>query len=438
MRILIVKLSSLGDVVHAMPVVARHPRGASAGARSTGWSSPASRRCCAGSAASPRSSSARCGAGRGGWWTARDARRDRAPSHRRLRRDRYDAVLDLQGLTKSALIAPAGARPALRPRQPHRGREPRVAGALAGRRTRSASSRTATRSTARASWSARALGTRRRHRRDVRPAPRARAGAGRCGTDLALHPRHARAPTSCGPRRAGSSSAGASSTPAGAIALPQAGADGGRRAPQRIAAALGAAGDGLAGARPRRGRSTGCGDVQARSASTAGSSHIAVALDLPHVQIYNFPTAWRTGPQPRHGHAAPGVGRRRRRRRRSTRSGRRGRRVAPTRLHAMQPSARRRVASRRERRPRASALGAPAYSAAAARRRAALPAAPAGGAAGAEPLYRDGDRRALRPLSRTRRRPARSGSTRSRSARRAPRRRWSMRCAQRGPACGCC
>jgi heptosyltransferase-1 len=28
----------------------------------------------------------------------------------------------------------------------------------------------------------------------------------------------------------------------------------------------------------------------------SGLSHIAVALDLPHVQIYNFGTAWRTGP----------------------------------------------------------------------------------------------------------------------------------------------
>ena len=28
----------------------------------------------------------------------------------------------------------------------------------------------------------------------------------------------------------------------------------------------------------------------------SGISHIAVALDLPHVQIYNFDTAWRTGP----------------------------------------------------------------------------------------------------------------------------------------------
>ena len=28
----------------------------------------------------------------------------------------------------------------------------------------------------------------------------------------------------------------------------------------------------------------------------SGLSHIAVALELPHVQIYNFDTAWRTGP----------------------------------------------------------------------------------------------------------------------------------------------
>jgi heptosyltransferase-1 len=29
----------------------------------------------------------------------------------------------------------------------------------------------------------------------------------------------------------------------------------------------------------------------------SGVSHIAVALDLPHVQIYNFDTSWRTGPE---------------------------------------------------------------------------------------------------------------------------------------------
>ena len=33
----------------------------------------------------------------------------------------------------------------------------------------------------------------------------------------------------------------------------------------------------------------------------SGLSHIATALDLPHVQIYNFDTAWRTGPAVRPG-----------------------------------------------------------------------------------------------------------------------------------------
>ncbi len=33
----------------------------------------------------------------------------------------------------------------------------------------------------------------------------------------------------------------------------------------------------------------------------SGLSHIAVALNLPVVQIYNHPTAWRTGPLPAHG-----------------------------------------------------------------------------------------------------------------------------------------
>ncbi|MBC7728396.1 MAG: lipopolysaccharide heptosyltransferase I, partial [Microbacteriaceae bacterium] len=37
----------------------------------------------------------------------------------------------------------------------------------------------------------------------------------------------------------------------------------------------------------------------------SGLSHIAVALDRPHVQIYNFETSWRTGPLPSAGTAHP-------------------------------------------------------------------------------------------------------------------------------------
>jgi 3-deoxy-D-manno-octulosonic-acid transferase len=46
----------------------------------------------------------------------------------------------------------------------------------------------------------------------------------------------------------------------------------------------------------------------------SGLSHIAVALDLPHVQIYNFDTAWRTGPLGRRASAASSPSRRLRRR----------------------------------------------------------------------------------------------------------------------------
>jgi heptosyltransferase-1 len=84
------------------------------------------------------------------------------------------------------------------------------------------------------------------------------------------------------------------------IALPQAGAVELARA-QRLQAALGehaevwlAMGlDALAG---RMVATQGVVGVD------SGLSHIAVALNLPHVQIYNFPTAWRTGPQAAHGH----------------------------------------------------------------------------------------------------------------------------------------
>ena len=85
------------------------------------------------------------------------------------------------------------------------------------------------------------------------------------------------------------------------IALPHAGAAELARA-QRLQAALGAA------ARVWPALDLGAvidrmQGVQAAIGVDSGLSHIAVALDLPHVQIYNFPTAWRTGPQAAHGHA---------------------------------------------------------------------------------------------------------------------------------------
>jgi heptosyltransferase-1 len=79
-----------------------------------------------------------------------------------------------------------------------------------------------------------------------------------------------------------------------ALALPQ-GSDAERERSERIAAALGP----QANVWPRQD----LGSLTDRLAACAGVigvdsglSHIAVALDLPHVQIYNFDTAWRTGP----------------------------------------------------------------------------------------------------------------------------------------------
>lgn len=43
------------------------------------------------------------------------------------------------------------------------------------------------------------------------------------------------------------------------------------------------------------------GRIQGAIGVDSGLSHISVALNLPHVQIYNFPTSWRTGPQTHHG-----------------------------------------------------------------------------------------------------------------------------------------
>lgn len=84
------------------------------------------------------------------------------------------------------------------------------------------------------------------------------------------------------------------------VALPQGSASEGERA-RRLASALGrraavwpsmplgALMDKLAG-------------CQGAIGVDSGLSHLAVALNLPHVQIYNLPTAWRTGPLEAHGH----------------------------------------------------------------------------------------------------------------------------------------
>jgi heptosyltransferase-1 len=78
------------------------------------------------------------------------------------------------------------------------------------------------------------------------------------------------------------------------VGLPH-GSDAERAASQRIARALGPQAEvwprlPLDALTERMARCAGAIGVD------SGLSHIAVALDLPHVQVYNFDTAWRTGP----------------------------------------------------------------------------------------------------------------------------------------------
>lgn len=292
MKILIVKLSSLGDVVHAMPAVQdirlAFPQAQIDWVLERGFAPLAA--LCAGVRRvipcelrrwrkSPLGS-----ATRSGWRVFRDD----------LRREAYDAIIDLQGLSKSALVSriarlePRGRRYALANQTEGSGYEAPtrwvadVAIRIEPHIHAVARSR---------ELCARALGydirsaTRYGLRTQLPPAPADRCIAFVHGTSRAdkLWP-EARW-VSLGERLIAQGFT---------IGLPQ-GNDEERERAERIAAALG---------RPAQvWRREDLQSLTARLAACAGVigvdsglSHIAVALDLPHVQIYNFDTAWRTGP----------------------------------------------------------------------------------------------------------------------------------------------
>ena len=295
MRLLIVKLSSLGDVVHAMPVV-HDLRSAFPGVL-IDWVvepgfAPLVRR------VDGIAETIECALRRWSksWWRA-DVRAEWRAFRARLKQEHYDAVIDLQGLTKSALIARAA-----------RG----VSYGLANR-TDGASHE------APARWlvdhairieprvhaldrsrllAARALGY------ELRAAPqfglRAHpvADEDSAGTVVFVH--GTSRDDKLWPEAAWIEIGQRLIEQGQRIALPHAGAIELERA-QRIAAALGNA----AIVWPAMSLDVivdRLGGVAGVIGVDSGLSHIAVALDLPHVQIYNFPTAWRTGPQPEHGH----------------------------------------------------------------------------------------------------------------------------------------
>jgi len=296
-RVLIVKLSSLGDVVHTLPVVADiHAARPDA---IVDWVvepafAPLLRR------VDGIDEVIECDLRRWtrtGWWKA-SVRAEAKAFITHLRRESYDAVIDLQGLTKSALIARLARGPTF---------------ALANR-TEGASHE----------WPSRWLAT---HAIPVEPHSHA-LDRGRELVARALGAATTRPPSFGLARAQAHDAAGeravvfihgtsrddklwpeASWIALGrrliadgwTIALPRASGVEAERA-MRIADALGPS----ATVWP----AMDIGAFVDRLATTgavvgvdSGPSHIATALGLRHVQIYNFPTAWRTGPQPRHGAA---------------------------------------------------------------------------------------------------------------------------------------
>ena len=301
MRILIVKLSSLGDVVHSMPVVhdilAAHPGAVIDWVVEPGFA-PLLRR------VQGIGSVIECSLRRWSkaWWTG-PVRAEWRAFRTRLQQHHYDAVIDLQGLSKSAVIA----------RLAHG-----VSYGLANQ-TEGASHE----------WPARWLVD---HAISVPPRIHAMDRA-RVLVGAALHYLPEGAPHyGLQARAAAQARRGAAPTvvfvhgssrddklwpqsnwvqlgkrflSAGwSIALPQ-----GNEAEQTRAELIAAGWQFDQVMRVDVWPSLSLDAVVDRLAATqgvigvdSGLSHIAVALDLPHVQLYNFPTAWRTGPQAEHGH----------------------------------------------------------------------------------------------------------------------------------------
>ena len=292
MRVLIVKLSSLGDVVHTMPVVhdilAAHPGAQIDWVVEPGFA-PLVRR------VTGVTEVIECALRRWSksWWTSATRGEWRA-FRARLQREHYDAVLDLQGLTKSAVIA----------------RLARGTSYGLANRTDGASHEPPAR------W---LVDHAIRIEPHIHALDRSRVLASRAlgyalsgPPEFGLHRTSNTMPTIVlvhGTSRDDKLwpedhwiALGRRLVEQGwRLALPHAGAVELERA-QRLQAALGESAEvwpamSLDALVDRMGATRGVIGVD------SGLSHIAVALDLPHVQLYNFPTAWRTGPQAAHGHA---------------------------------------------------------------------------------------------------------------------------------------
>jgi heptosyltransferase-1 len=297
LKILIVKLSSLGDVVHAMPAVqdilAAVPHAQVDWVVERGFA-PLVQLCVGVQRAIP------CELRR--WRKAPLAHETRVAwraFRADLKREAYDAVIDLQGLTKSALVAHLARLAAGGKRY-----------AMANR-TEGSSYEAPTRWVADVAVPVEPQSHAVQRSRDVCAAALGYAVPAtlRYGLGTAVAQRQDSVALIHGTSRADKLWPEASWVELGqrllaaghGLALPH-GNDEERERSERLAQALGPRAEvwprlSLDALAERLGACAGAIGVD------SGLSHIAVALDLPHVQIYNFPTAWRTGPLAAHGHA---------------------------------------------------------------------------------------------------------------------------------------
>lgn len=291
MKVLIVKLSSLGDVVHAMPAVqdllSAHPAAQVDWVVERGFA-PLVQRCEGVHRVIPcelrRWRKAPLSPGTRAEWRA--FRGD-------LHGERYDAVIDLQGLTKSALVAhmaqlaPGGKRYAMANRTEGSSYEAPTRWVADVAIPVEPQSHAVQRSRA---VCAQALGyapegAPRFGLRASPPAARGNAVAFIHGTSR---------DDKCWPEGHWIALGQRLLAQGLDVALPH-GSEAERERGERIAQALGTRAEvwprlSLDALTDRMARCAGAIGVD------SGLSHIAVALDLPHVQIYNFDTAWRTGP----------------------------------------------------------------------------------------------------------------------------------------------
>jgi heptosyltransferase-1 len=290
LNILIVKLSSLGDVVHAMPavqdIVASIPGARIDWVVERGFA-PLVQRCAGVQRVIP------CELRK---WRkapfAHETRQAWRAFRADLKREAYDAVIDLQGLTKSALVAhmarlvPGGKRFAMANRTEGSGYEAPTRWVADVAVPVAPQSHAVQRSRA---VCAAALGY------AVPAALRYGLGsAGSQGEDsVALVHGTSRA-DKLWPEASWIALGQRLLAAGNGIALPH-GNEEERERSERLALALGPRAEvwprlSLDELTERLGRCAGAIGVD------SGLSHIALALDLPQVQIYNFDTAWRTGP----------------------------------------------------------------------------------------------------------------------------------------------